>query len=522
MMIEPFGSEAVLVHLPPEKIISVHHSLTEGTPNQPSPDQPRIHWLVESIPAEDTLLIRLDQPCTPDVLRELSEFIAEATAHPSASVGDNLGTVDIAVHYQGEDIKEVAAACGMSIEHLIELHAQAEYRVAFCGFSPGFAYLKGLPGQLHLPRRATPRTAVPAGSVAIAEHYSAIYPRSSPGGWHLLGYTDEVLFDPTRDSPARLNAGMQVRFVPSRAPMITLSDRAALPSHPHTPAVEIISPGVSSLVQDLGRIGWGAAAVSPSGAWDRQSHRLAQRLVGNPEQAAGLECVGGGLHLRALRAITIAVTGAPGPVYRRQQGVRTAVDAFTGLTLAAGDEVIIGAATTGLRRYVALRGGIDTPEILGSRSFDTLSQLGPRPLASLDLIGVQTTSLPIPGIDGVVIEPSAPALETYFWPTPIWAALHSDTDIALADGAFTVSPNSDRIGVRLNGPALTWDVPPPPTAASRPMVRGAIQLPPDGRPLILGPDHPTTGGYPVIGVLTDPDAPAQWPPGATVRLRPRQ
>lgn len=521
MMLEPFGSEAVLVHLPAEQIISVHSSLTERTLNQPSPGQTRPPWLVESIPAEDTLLIRLAHPSTPDMLRELSEFIAEATATPPASATDNLGSVDIAVHYEGEDIEEVAAACGMSIEHLINAHSHAEYRVAFCGFSPGFAYLKGLPEQLHLPRRATPRTAVPAGSVAIAEHYSAIYPRRSPGGWHLLGHTDEVLFDPTRDSPARLSAGMRVHFVPSRAPSITVSDRPAQQSYPSTPAVEIISPGVSSLVQDLGRIGWGAAAVSPSGAWYRQSHRLAQRLVGNPEQAAGLECVGGGLHLRALRAITIAVTGAPGPVYRRQQGVRTAVDAFTALTLAAGNELIIGAATTGLRRYVALRGGIDTPEILGSRSFDTLSQLGPRPLAPLDLIGVQTTPLPIPGIDGVVIEPSAPALETDFWPTPAWASLHSDGHMALADGTFTVSPNSDRIGVRLNGPALIWEAPPPLTT-SRPMVRGAIQLPPDGRPLILGPDHPTTGGYPVIGVLTDPDAPAQWPPGATVRLRPRQ
>jgi KipI family sensor histidine kinase inhibitor len=121
--------------------------------------------------------------------------------------------VEITVVYDGPDLAEVATEVGMSVDDVVTTHADATYRVAFCGFAPGFAYLSGLPTALHLARRPTPRTRVPAGSVAIASEYSAVYPTVSPGGWHLLGSTALGLFDAQRDPPALLTPGTIVRFV---------------------------------------------------------------------------------------------------------------------------------------------------------------------------------------------------------------------------------------------------------------------------------------------------------------------
>ncbi|KAB1150830.1 allophanate hydrolase subunit 1 [Streptomyces luteolifulvus] len=122
--------------------------------------------------------------------------------------------VDIPVRYDGPDLAEVAAHWGVSAEEAAHLHAGTEFRVAFCGFAPGFGYLTGLPSRYDVPRRATPRTAVPAGSVALAGPYTGVYPRASPGGWQLIGTTDAVLWDHARVPAALLSPGTRVRFVP--------------------------------------------------------------------------------------------------------------------------------------------------------------------------------------------------------------------------------------------------------------------------------------------------------------------
>ena len=123
--------------------------------------------------------------------------------------------VTLDVEYDGDDLAGVALACGLSVQEAIDLHCGAEYTVAFCGFMPGFAYLVGLPPLLQLPRRSTPRTRVPAGSVAIAAEFAGVYPRESPGGWHLLGHTNAILWDDSRTPPAMLPPGTRVRFRPT-------------------------------------------------------------------------------------------------------------------------------------------------------------------------------------------------------------------------------------------------------------------------------------------------------------------
>jgi KipI family sensor histidine kinase inhibitor len=122
------------------------------------------------------------------------------------------GTVELDVHYDGEDLELVARDAGCDVDEVIARHTGATLTVAFGGFAPGFGYLTGLPADLHVPRRATPRSRVPAGAVGLAGPYAGVYPRASPGGWQLVGRTDAVLFDVDRDPPALLAPGTSVRF----------------------------------------------------------------------------------------------------------------------------------------------------------------------------------------------------------------------------------------------------------------------------------------------------------------------
>ena len=197
MRVLPMGLSAVIVEDPPG-------GPTAWTSGLRSLD---LDGLVDVVPAARTVLIRCSST---GALEALRDAIVEVT--PDLAAGSDAELVTIRVSYSGEDISDVAEATGLTPDDVIALHVGATYEVAFCGFAPGFGYLTGLPVQLHLQRRATPRTRVPAGSVAIAAEYSAVYPRESPGGWHLLGTTTQSLFDVERDPPALLRPGTSVRF----------------------------------------------------------------------------------------------------------------------------------------------------------------------------------------------------------------------------------------------------------------------------------------------------------------------
>jgi KipI family sensor histidine kinase inhibitor len=167
----------------------------------------RIPGVVDVVPAARTVLISCNSSATLATL-DLDDVV-DVVLQGGSGV-----TVEIPVVYDGVDLDHVARQTNLSVAEVIEVHSRTTFEVAFCGFTPGFAYLRELPGILQLPRRETPRTRVPAGSVAIATEYSAVYPRSSPGGWHLLGTTDVILFDASLSDPALLKPGDSVRFVP--------------------------------------------------------------------------------------------------------------------------------------------------------------------------------------------------------------------------------------------------------------------------------------------------------------------
>jgi KipI family sensor histidine kinase inhibitor len=170
--------------------------------------------LTDCVPGWTTLLLHYDL-LRIDLAQLQSRVQAALADWPGDSHADNAGRLhEIAVWYAGEDLAEVARLCGLTPAQVIDLHAGRDYRVGAIGFSPGFAYLGELDQRLALPRRATPRTHVPAGSLAIAERQTAVYPQASPGGWHLLGRTAQRLFDPHRQPPCPLAVGDLVRFLP--------------------------------------------------------------------------------------------------------------------------------------------------------------------------------------------------------------------------------------------------------------------------------------------------------------------
>ena len=150
---------------------------------------------------------------------DLQRFLAALPQlGPASAAADTGVTIELPTRYDGPDLRAVAYATGLTVAEVVARHSAAEYEAAFTGFAPGFAYLSGLDPVLRLPRRPSPRPRVPPGSVAIADAFSAVYPRASPGGWHLLGSTDAVSFDPSREPPALIAPGTRVRFVPLPGP----------------------------------------------------------------------------------------------------------------------------------------------------------------------------------------------------------------------------------------------------------------------------------------------------------------
>jgi biotin-dependent carboxylase-like uncharacterized protein len=280
----------------------------------------------------------------------------------------------------------------------------------------------------------------------------------------------------------------------------------------------VLRPGALTTVQDRGRPGLAHLGVPPSGALDAAALALGNRLLGNLSQAAGLETTLDGVALRVGRACRIVVTGAPAPV--SLDGRPAAWGAV--VTVPAGARVEVGPASAGLRSYLALGGGIDCAAVLGSRSHDLLSGLGPAPLRAGDRLplGAEPRDRP-PAVD-VAPQPAPPsALELTLWDGPRRDRLSPAAQATLRRAEWTVASASNRIGLRLDGPALTRSD--GEELRSEGLVTGAVQLPPDGRPIIFLRDHPTTGGYPVIGVI-DPGelgACAQARPGTPVRFCPR-
>jgi len=286
--------------------------------------------------------------------------------------------------------------------------------------------------------------------------------------------------------------------------------------------LEILATGPLALLEDLGRPGLAHLGVTRSGAADRQAHTLANRLVANPPDRATVEITFGGFSARVRGGdVAVAVTGADADpsVDGRAFGSNSIHH------VRDGQVISLGTPRSGLRSYLAVRGGVDAEPVLGSRSHDVMSAIGPRPLRPGDVLSIGEHAVDFPEVDQAPVAPiTADALELVVVPGPRddW---FTDPD-ALVRTEWVASERSDRVGTRLTGHPLTPRHPDR-QLPSEGATRGAIQVPPNGLPVILGPDHPVTGGYPVIGVVVDRDVDrmAQVRPGQRVRLhwsRPRR
>ena len=466
-------------------------------------------WLLDAIPAARTLLVIFD----PDRLGHsgVEERLLRASTAPSPAPPR---TIHLPTCYAGEagpDLHEIAKAAGLAASDLVRLHRSAEHRVAFLGFAPGFAYMRGAPRELSLPRLPTPRVRVPARSVAVADGYTGIYPEESPGGWHLIGRVAATLFDPAATPPSLLLPGDRAVFDPIEPAELAAfestceGERVAAP--PVEPILRVEKPGAFTVVQGGPRHGLGALGVGAGGAMDLASLAVANGLAGNSPFAGALEAAIAGPDLLLLADTTFAVPGAlaetrldgklvagPGP-HLGKRGARLAVGPIRG----------------GLRAYLAFAGGLAL-SAPGTRS---------RPLRSGDLVGLAQEPAPRPfAAPRRIRVPREGAIELRALPGPQWDFFTSEGRETFFSAPFRATPQSDRRGLRLDGPRIDLsrpsDIPPEGTAP------GSVQVPGAGLPIVLGPDRPVTGGYAKIATIVSADLPllAQARPGTMIRFSP--
>ncbi|MBS7778724.1 urea amidolyase family protein [Acidovorax sp. CCYZU-2555] len=493
----------------------------------------------ELIPAARTILVYFNPTLTQ--LPQLIDAIGARSV--GAQVERSSHRVQIPVHYDGEDLQEVADLLGVAPADVVRMHTGGEYSVAFTGFAPGFAYLSGGDARLDVPRRKTPRTRIPAGAVGLAGTFSGVYPQASPGGWQIIGTTPVKMWDLERVAPSLLRPGYGVQFVDvatlspeALAALMTAcaGERVAPAASDDAAAAGAVfrveAPGLQTLFQDGGRLGHAGQGVGASGAMDRGALRAANRVVGNVAQGLGvdtacLEVAYGGLTLEALQPAVVAVTGADALIeVLTAQGRRYAANTYAALALDAGDRLIVGTPQAGSRNYVAVRGGWSVAPVLGSASTDTLARVGPAALAAGDALRVGSAA----GLPPVALAEQAAfgmpraneeiCLDVVLGPRTDWFA--EQALATLCGQAWAVTPQSNRVGIRLQGDvALTRaqakELPSEGTA------RGAIQVPASGQPVLFLADHPLTGGYPVIASVASYhlDLAGQIPVNARVKFR---
>jgi KipI family sensor histidine kinase inhibitor len=508
VVILPFGDRALLVEVASlDEVLALHARLAATRPA----------GVLDLVPAARTILVRVDPRALPlAAARAWIEGTDAAASINTATAAD----VDVPTLYDGADLAETASLLGVSVEALVAAHSAAAWTVAFTGFAPGFGYLVSPDWRFDVPRLASPRTRVPAGAVGVAGEFSGAYPRETPGGWRLLGTTAARLFDPDRARAALLHPGDRVRFVPTRASAVAAPETAAptpvVDAPPTDAAFSVTAPGPLTTVQDQGRPGHLAEGVARSGAADGGALRTANRLVGNAEAAAGLEITLGGFRATAHRDVWVALAGAWGPI--RLDG--HPVDPLRAHQWPAGTDLEVLPFTAGIRGYLAVRGGVDAASVLDSVATDVMAGLGPMRLAAGSGIRVgDATAGEVPAEDLHPWSPPADVLDVPVAAGPRADWFTAEAQALLFDAVWSVTADADRVGIRLDGPALErvggGELP------SEGMLPGALQVPPSGRPVVLGPDGPVTGGYPVIGVVTDAglDALAQARPGTRIRFR---
>lgn len=520
----------------------------------------RIHGVVETVPTYRSLGIEYDSSATSS--EALQARVREVLANLDPGVLPPPKRVRIPTVYGGEygpDLPFVAEHAGLREAEVIRLHAQTVYHVYMIGFAAGFAYLGGLPERLHTPRLPSPRIRVPKGSVGIGGNQTGAYPAETPGGWRLIGRTYLGLFDPSQEIPTPMVPGDEVEFMPiSEAEFLAAShepratsreprgsrrkpgaegrgggresdDMSQLDQCDTGLAVrgsrlgfEVLRSGLLTTVQDRGRTGYQRFGVPVSGAVDQLALRVGNVLVGNQQDAAVLEIALQGPKLRLLADLVLALTGAEIAATLDEEPVPW----YESFVAHRGQVLDIQGVARGLRAYLSVAGGIDVPIVLRSRSTCLVARFGGfhgRALHQGDVLPIGRPARPLERLIGWAAPESwrqrygSPVTLRVVW-GPQDDAFSEEGRRTFLESTYEVTPHADRMGCRLDGPRIAhrdsadiisdW-IPP-----------GGIQVPGDGRPIILLMDRQTTGGYAKIATVIGPDIGlvAQCRPGDALRF----
>lgn len=454
------------------------------------------------IVAHSSLLLLGRSADAVESLRESFELALEAAENLVDDVRQG-SIIEIGVDFSEEcapDLADLAISAGLDRQAVIARLTSTTFRARYLGFLPGFAYLEGVPEEFAMPRRTVPRTKVPEGTFAIAGTVAGFYPEDSPGGWNLLGRTDVRFWNPRRDPPNAVTPGDELRIVDATGYLEFSRRRLPEPVLVGPSVAEVLQPGLMTRIVGPAAFDRCAHGIAPGGPFDPEIVALANRVVGNHPNAAVLECAAVGPGLRFVRPSRVAAYGARvSPLVNGHKVAQHAIE------VGEGDLLTFGRISEGFRVVIAIDGGIEDPR----------AHYAPRPVRLMkgDVI------------HGAGIEPRGgtirPVERSNEKTVRVLVGPHPVSDEALdffLSTEWLITPQLNRMGIRLKSqqPPLN----PPADLLTCGARFGSVQWLPGGDLVLMGPDHPVTGGYlqPVTVISADQWKLGQLVPGDRVRF----